>query len=379
MTLASLQLGMHWFPERAGGLDRVYYELARALPGAGISFTGLVAGSGLAAAETRGSVRAFAAASAPLPGRMLGMRRAFAETAKALKPDLVVSHFALYTLPILRILRRPLVIHFQGPWADEGAVEGDHRLRHAIKHGVERLVYRRASRAIVLSHAFAEILARGYGVPRERIDVIPGGVDARRFVIASTRESARARLGWPAGRLIVVAVRRLAPRMGLEALVAAVATLRTQVPEVLVLIAGQGGLESRLVAQIESLGLARHVRLIGFVSDEDLPFAYRAADLSVVPSTALEGFGLVAAEALAAGTPCLVSPVGGLPEVVSGLSPDLVLASAAPADIALGLRAALRGEISLPGADACREYAARLFDWPIIAGEVAAAYHHALR
>lgn len=379
MTLASLQLGMHWFPERAGGLDRVYYELAQALPAAGVSFTGLVAGSGRAAAETHGAVRAFAAVSAHLPARLLGMRWAFSETVKGCPPDLVVSHFALYTLPILRMLKAPLVLHFQGPWADEGVLEGDSKSQHAIKRCVERLVYRRAARAIVLSRAFAMILARGYGFPRDRIDVIPGGVDVRRFAIAATRESARARLGWPADRVIVVAVRRLAPRMGLEALIAAVVTLRKDIPELLLLIAGRGALQSRLAAQIDALGLSGHARLIGFVSDEDLALMYRAADLSVVPSTALEGFGLVAAESLAAGTPCLVSPVGGLPEVVSGLSPDLVLASAAPASIAQGLRAALRGETNLPGADACRDYAARLFAWPVVAAKVAESYRTALR
>jgi hypothetical protein len=68
------------------------------------------------------------------------MRKAFITTIREQKPDLIVSHFALYTLPILgKLKRRPLVIHFQGPWADEGAVEGNAGLRHALKRWVERL------------------------------------------------------------------------------------------------------------------------------------------------------------------------------------------------------------------------------------------------
>ena len=76
--------------------------------------------------------------------------------------------------------------------------------------------------------------------------------------------------------------------------------------------------------------MANHVRMLGSSRDADLPLYYRAADLSVVPTVALEGFGLVAAESLAAGCPALVTPVGGLPSVVADLSPDLVLEDATP-------------------------------------------------
>jgi glycosyltransferase involved in cell wall biosynthesis len=377
-VIRALQLGMHWFPERAGGLDRVYYELSRALPGAGVSFAGLVAGSGLAAAESHGAVQAFAPATAPLRHRFAALRRCFAEAMSTHDPDLIVSHFALYTVPVLDRLRHPLVIHFQGPWADEGVLEGNAGLRRALKWGVERLVYRRAARAIVLSSAFAEVLERSYKVPREKIQIIPGGVDSGRFAITETRAAARARLGWPAERNIVVAVRRLAPRMGLENLITAVAMLRRDVPGILLVVAGRGGLHARLSALIESLDLAGNVRLLGFVSDDDLPYLYRAADLSVVPSVALEGFGLVAAESLAAGTPCLVSPVGGLPEVVAPLSVNLVLRSAAPADIARGLADAFLGRLALPDEMQCRHYAEKNFEWRLIAARVADVYRAAL-
>lgn len=65
-------------------------------------------------------------------------------------------------------------------------------------------------------------------------------------------------------------------------------------------------------------GLSDNVELLGFVPDDLLPHIYRAADLSIVPTQALEGFGLIALEALAAGTPVIVSPVGGPPGSRSG-------------------------------------------------------------
>jgi glycosyltransferase involved in cell wall biosynthesis len=166
--------------------------------------------------------------------------------------------------------------------------------------------------------------------------------------------------------------------MGLENLLTAMEAVRESVPEVLLVIAGRGALQAALAGQITARGLGGHVRLAGFVADEELPFFYRAADVSVVPTVALEGFGLVAAESLAAGTPCLVTPVGGLPEVVSELSEALVMAATAPAAISKALVAVLNGEVEPPSDAACRDYAARKFDWSVIAAQVAAVYREAV-
>ena len=380
MTIDSLQFGMHWFPERQGGLDRVYYELSRALPPAGVEFHGLIAGTDRSARDTDGAVLAFSPANVGLARRLLGMRRTYAKYIKTHQPDLLVSHFALYTLPILDCLgSRKLVVHFQGPWADEGSVEGNTGLRYSLKRWVENLVYRRATRAIVLSNAFAEVLAERHNFPKDRIHVIPGGIDTKRFAVTETRQAARTRLGWPAGRPTIVAVRRLVPRMGLENLLAAVEIVKRDIPNILVKIAGRGVLQPQLASQIQKLGLSENISLAGFVSDEDLPYFYRAADLSVVPTVALEGFGLIAAESLAAGTPCLVSPVGGLPEVVSALSASLILRTPAVADIAEAISAALQGRLSLPDDVTCRAYAAQHFDWQIIARQVAEVYRLAIQ
>jgi glycosyltransferase involved in cell wall biosynthesis len=376
----TLQLGMHWFPERPGGLDRVYYELSRALPEAGVGFRGLVAGTEQTELESHGAVTAFAMPDAPMVRRWCGMRRAFGQAVSRHSPDVIVSHFALYTLPVLDLIKgRPLVVHFQGPWADEGAVEGNTGVRHAAKRAVERLVYRRGARAIVLSSAFAKLLAERYKFPAERISVIPGGIDVARFAVAATRAQAREKFLLPADRPILVAVRRLVPRMGLENLIAAVAALRPAMPDILLLIAGRGVLQPQLAAQIEAAGLSDYVKLLGFVSDDDLPYLYRAADISVVPSVALEGFGLIAAESLAAGTPCLVTPVGGLPEIVAGICTDLVLADTRTSTLAEGIKAALRGEFMLPDDASCRAYAEANFAWPLIAERVAACYRDTLR
>jgi len=373
--MKTLQLGLDWFPERAGGLPRYYYDLLQAAP-SHFEARGLVLGSDNVARETQGRVQAFAAASDSLPKRMLGIRRAFGQVVREQDPDLIVSHFALFTLPVLDRIDRPLVVHFHGPWAGEGAVEGASSLGYLVKKGVEQAVYRRGRLFIVLSQAFGDLLHRQYGVPERNIRVIPGGVDFARFDIAESRGEARARLGWPTDRPIMLAVRRLVRRMGLDVLIEAMRTVVQRHPDALLLIAGRGPLQNELAARIEALGLGRNVELIGFLPDEHLPLAYRAADLSVVPTLALEGFGLIALESLAAGTPAVVTPVGGLPEIVRPLSDHLVFESSQAGAIAERL-IALLGSPLAPSASSCRAFA-QANAWPNIVGRIADAYREAL-
>jgi glycosyltransferase involved in cell wall biosynthesis len=249
---------------------------------------------------------------------------------------------------------------------------------NAIKHRMEQTAYSRAVRCITLSNAFATILHESYSVPRDRIRVIAGAVETLRFNPPETRSEAREKLGWPTDRPIAFSVRRLFRRMGLENLIEAVKTVKQRVPDILVLIAGKGWLSEELEQRIKSAGLEHHVKLLGFVPDADLPLAYRAADLTVVPTVSLEGFGLTTVESMAAGTPPIVTPVGGSPEVVGGLSPDLIVPDWTPAALSAGLTAAFRGELKLPSAEQCKAFARANFDWTTATRKVLAVYQEAI-
>jgi glycogen(starch) synthase len=378
--LQTLQLGMGWFGEQAGGLNRVYAHLVAELARSGVDLHGLVAGSDDVAHASRGLVRAFAPPSASLATRMRALRAASAEWLRERPDAAVVSHFALHAFPLLSQLGdRPFVVHFQGPWGAESRIEGAGSLRVLAKQTVELSVYRRADRAIVLSTAFRDLLARQFVVPLDRIHVIPGGVDVDRFDIAPSPSECRRTLGWPIDRPIVLCVRRLVRRVGVDTLVDAANILRSRVPDALVLIAGTGPLRGELEARITALGLERHVQLLGFVPNELLPAAYRAANLSVVPTATLEGFGLITVESLAAGTPCVVTPVGGLTDVVAPFAPQLITDTPSAGDIGALLAAALRGDVALPTARQCERYARRYFDWPIVAASVRQVYEAACR
>lgn len=378
-SLLSFHIGISWSTTGAGGSGRVYADLARYLPPTGVQFSGAVSAPADVSQQTGGEIESFAPASAGMASRLFGARKVVLAAFARKKPDIVASHFALYTVPIADHLRRHVhVVHFHGPWAAESKQEGGKGLSIYAKKQVEKAVYLRANRVIVLSRAFADVATREYGVPEDQIRIVPGAADIGRFNVTQSRYDAREMLGWPSDRRILVSVRRLVSRMGLDRLIAALPTVVRSHPDILLCIVGKGRLREQLEAQVVSLNLQNHVRFQGFVPDEQIPLVYRAADLNIVPTLALEGFGLVAAEALAAGTPSMVTPIGGLPEVVSDLSNDLLFASAETADIAEGLQRFASGSLVLPDAQACYQYAANNFSVELMASRTAAVYREAV-
>jgi len=340
---------------------------------------GIVAGSSQVEAESAGLVRAFAPSEGSLWSRWLGLRQLVQQVLHQDQPNLVASHFALYTFPVLDLFGdRPLVMHFHGPWALESSVEGNHLLQYRLKYWIEQMAYRRATNFIVLSQAFRTILHQTYRVPLEQIHVVPGGVDLEEFDSPLSQASAREELGLPSDRPILFTVRRLAKRMGLENLITAMDKVRKHDPDVLLLIAGQGELEPLLRQQIETLALTDQVRLLGRISEQQLALTYRAANISVVPTVALEGFGLVVIESLAAGTPVLGTPVGGIPEILRPLSPDLVFDGETSDQLARGILQALSGQRHLPSSEACQAYVHKHYRWTVVAQQIQSVYQAVL-
>lgn len=376
--IRSFHVALSWSTGGAGGSGRMVETLAAHLPAAGVSVEGRVLAPTDVASRTGGRLRPLAPASEGLL-RQFAHNRGLLTEELAQHPDIVASHFALTVAPVLDKLRvHRFVVHFHGPWAAESRVQGAGSLSVATKLRLEKAVYHRADLLITLSAAFSDVLVRDYGIPRSRIRVIPGAVDLDRFHPPTSKRLPRAALGWPNDRTILLTVRRLVPRMGLDNLIRAIAELRREHPDVLLYMAGKGPMLESLQHLTRELDLTEHVRFLGFVPEEHLVSLYQAADLNVVPTLALEGFGLVAAEALAAGTPSLVSPVGGLPEVVAGLSPDLVCRSASPPDLAAALRAVLSSTIQLPSSAQCRAFASEQFSASLMAERTATVYRELL-
>ena len=378
-TASILCVGMGWFPNTPGGLNRYVYELIHHLAADNnhVELCGTDLPDTALDSSIHSSIHSsiqlsnLSSSKSHLPQRLWTTYRQFSQRS-ALPPDAINLHFSLYSFPILSILPKgvPITFTFHGPWALESAKEGTSFWSMKCKHWLEQQVYDRSDRFIVLSKAFGTILHEAYGIPWNKIHIIPGGVDTQRFQRNLSRQEARSQLGWHPDRPTLFTTRRLVHRMGLDKLLTALARVKRQVPDVWLAIAGKGPLRADLERQVEILGLQDHVKFLGYLPDEQLPLAYQAADLTVVPSQSLEGFGLILLESLACGTPALCTPVGGMPEVITPFCPELVTESAEAGAIADRLTDLLTGTLALPSRDACREYACRHFDWRIITPQV---------
>ena len=288
-----------------------------------------------------------------------------------------LSAFGVLTSAALR--RLPSLYTFHSPAALE--YRGRHGMSRLHRRGIagsagavvlsalERWSLSRVTRIHVLSDYSAELLRTLHGIAGARVVKIPGGVDVTRFRPADdARETLRPELGWPLGRPILFTLRNLEPRMGLDELLRAVDRLRRRVPDALLVIGGAGSLRSELEALTARLGLGGHVRFLGFVEEARLARCYQAADVFVLPTQALEGFGLVTVESLACGTPVLGTPIGATPEILAPLAKSLVFSGTTPAAMAEDLERFLEDGTRDPhGAqalrDACRAYAVTHYAW----------------
>jgi glycosyltransferase involved in cell wall biosynthesis len=183
---------------------------------------------------------------------------------------------------------------------------------------MERLCLERSTAVTAFSEFTRQQLMRIHGEKTGgRVQVIPGWVELDRFRIIDDRYMAKKSLGWPLDVPVLFTLRRLVPRMGLDRLIRAVRMVHDRGQPMHLVIGGDGPLRAELEELSKSLGIDRWVRFAGRVSDPELPKMYGACDAFVLPTAALECFGLIVLEALACGRPVLATPVAAIPELLS--------------------------------------------------------------
>ncbi|MGI0522809.1 glycosyltransferase [Rhizobium giardinii] len=204
----------------------------------------------------------------------------------------------------------------------EGTLETEFNFRDRISH--ERAIYDACDYVVATTPDQADILKRDYHVPSARIHMIPPGYDDSRFfpVSAASRALLRQRLGFD-GK-VVLGLGRLATNKGYDLLIDAFAVLAKREPETRLFLA-LGGTElndaeeamlGNLRAKVARTRLSDKVVFSGYIPDEDLADYYRAADIFVL-SSRYEPFGMTAIEAMACGTPTVITTNGGLFRVVN--------------------------------------------------------------
>lgn len=306
-----------------------------------------------------------------------------AAAVRSLRPDVVLGYQPACALGALEAAKRrgiPTIYVFSSCWAEEYATRrpSPSRAGFGLRLAVERACLRASDRVVVLSEYSAAKVRAIHTLSGTPVSLVPGGVDVARFAPNGDREAARARLGLPTREPLLLAVRNLVPRMGLDNLLEAMPAVLRACPRVRLVVAGAGPLRASLQAQASRLGVDERVIFTGFVPDELLPELYRAADLAVLPTRALEGFGLSTIEALACGTPVLGTPVGATPEILAPLDPMLLTEAATPEAIAAGIVRLLHWT---PGdlPRRAREHVLSRYTWEIAAARLEAVIEEAVR
>lgn len=196
-----------------------------------------------------------------------------------------------------------------------------------------------------------------------KVRVIQGGVDAERFAPAQDRAGVRRQLGHD-DSVYLVTVRNLMPRMGLEQLVDAMEIIKTRGERVRLVVCGAGPLQESLERRISNSGLDGVVELAGRVSDEDLVRHYQAADAFVLPTTAMEGFGISTVEALSTNLPAIGTPAGATPEILNAIDPRLLTSDTTAEGIAGGIASWLEWRSEEQGTTRYRDEVLEKYAWP---------------
>ena len=199
---------------------------------------------------------------------------------------------------------------------------------------IEKKVLNESDSIAVLSRFTQEKLWTAYGIPSGKVVIIPGGVDLQRFSPTGDKVGIRRHLNIPEEKMILFTVRDLEPRMGLENLIFAVKEVIKAVPDAYLLLGGKGPLKNNLVSLAHELGVENHIRFVGFIPEEELPDYYRVADIFILPTIELEGFGLITLEALASGLPVLGTPIGGTVEILGKLDSRYLFKDTKPESMA---------------------------------------------
>lgn len=180
---------------------------------------------------------------------------------------------------------------------------------------IERQGASQSTMLIAVSKRTRELVLR-LGADSKKVRVVYNGVDAAKYnSCARAHENAAITRMGAQGKKLVLFLGRLTEQKGPVQFLHAAKKVAEKNPNVLFLIAGTGELLPLLINMSIEMGMQDNVRFLGFVSEEDQRRIYSACDLYVMPSTS-EPFGITALEAMASGTPVIISKTSGVSEVV---------------------------------------------------------------
>ncbi len=197
---------------------------------------------------------------------------------------------------------------------ESGRNSGIHDETQRYINDTEWMLTYEASEVIVNSNFMKNELQRLFGLPYEKINVVPNGVNLNLFNGIERDYNFRRKYAMDNEKIILF-LGRLVYEKGVQHLIAAMPKILNGYHDSKLIICGKGGMLDELKAEAERLGISQKVYFAGYMQGKDVQRMYKAADIAVFPST-YEPFGIVALEAMLSENPVVVSDVGGLNEIV---------------------------------------------------------------
>jgi len=324
-----------------GGIEKVSYEQSKRLTQSGYQIdvlTSKIKGRNERPAK---GIRVFHYSTlnlaerigVPYPILTVEAYKKFAQVIR--KCDLVHAHGHVYMSSYLagkvaKKYKKPFILTQHNTFIDYQSWLN--MVEHLNDLTIGKAVLRDADRIVVVSKKTMDYVRR-LGAGKSKTSVIYNGVDVDYFHPANKEES-RKKLGLPKNRKIILSVRRLVYKNGLDTLIESIPLVARNHPDTLFVVAGKGPSRKLIEDRIKELGIEDNIKLPGFVPDKLLPVYYNAADYFVLPSASGEGLPLVLLEAMACGLPVLATTVGGTPEIIKHMKNGVLVPPRNPEAIA---------------------------------------------
>jgi glycosyltransferase involved in cell wall biosynthesis len=253
----------------------------------------------------------------PYPIPNFSSYKTFEETIKS--SDLIHAHGHPYlsSLVAARLAKKyskPLVVTQHNTFIQYNALWNAFERLNDLTVGKE--ILKLADIIIVVSGATRKYVL-SLGADSKKIVILHNGVDIQRFRPKDDiKEEMRRKLGIHKDAKVALSVRRLVYKNGIDTLIKSAEMVLQKNSNLVFLVIGKGPDLSEVKERIRQLKLEKNVKLLGFVSDEELPFYYNTADFFILPSKSGEGLPLVSLEAMACGLPVIATKVGGIEEIM---------------------------------------------------------------
>jgi glycosyltransferase involved in cell wall biosynthesis len=326
MATKRLLIVTHTFLPHVGGIERVVYEQGKRLMRHGFKVTVLTSRMNTADNYVVDDIRVHCYNSLnqafglgiPYPIPKINSFKPFLKRVN--EADLVHVHghpylSSLYAAKLAKHIGKPVVVTQHNTFIEYESGFWD-QVEWLNDATVGKQVLKSADKIITVSNATKRYVL-SLGAKPEKTSVLHNGVDIDRFKPSTqARATIRRKLNIPRDATVILTVRRLVYKNGVDTLLESAQIAAKQNPKIVFLAVGKGPDLEPVQTRIRQLEITNNFKLAGFVPDAELPAFYNAADLFVLPSKSGEGLPLVALEAMSTGLPVIATDVGGIKEIM---------------------------------------------------------------